>query len=268
MLSANLMAAELTWTSVGMLFLAVVALVGLRYVLIAGGGLLLVTLFEKALASKRIQARPFTRAQLMREAMASCSTVFIFAAAVVGLVLLHREFGLSQVYRDVDQHGWLWFAASIPIAILIHDFYFYWTHRFMHLPGVFEQVHRVHHLSTNPSPLAAFAFHPIEAVIEAGVLFVIALVMPIHVGALAIVMLYMIVTNVMGHLGYELLPGNLATSRWFGWINTATSHNLHHQKFNGNFGLYTMIWDRLFGTVHPTYETRYSEVTGYKPEHF
>jgi sterol desaturase/sphingolipid hydroxylase (fatty acid hydroxylase superfamily) len=147
------------------------------------------------------------------------------------------------------------------VAILLHDFYFYWMHLFMHLPGVYERVHKVHHLSTNPSPLAAFAFHPLEAVIEALAIWVIALIIPIHPVALIAVGLYSIATNVMGPSGYELLPRGLAQHPVFGWLNTATSHNQHHRTFNYNFGLYTLLWDRLFGTLHPHYVGLYQRTT-------
>jgi sterol desaturase/sphingolipid hydroxylase (fatty acid hydroxylase superfamily) len=26
-------------------------------------------------------------------------------------------------------------------------------------------------------------------------------------------------------------------------------HNLHHERFNGNYGLYFTFWDRLMGTL-------------------
>lgn len=36
---------------------------------------------------------------------------------------------------------------------------------------------------------------------------------------------------------------------WVGkYVNTSVAHNLHHPKFHGNYGLYTLTWDRLFGT--------------------
>ncbi len=185
----------------------------------------------------------------------------IFGIVFVGLFVANRRLGFFQIYSDISQFGWLWFALSIPVAVLIHDFYFYWTHRFMHLPGVFERIHKVHHLSTNPSPLSAFAFHPIEAVIEAGAVVMIALLIPIHPIALALTMLYSILTNVMGHLGYELLPRGVAVHPALRWLNTATSHNQHHRTYAYNYGLYSLVWDRLFGTLHPRYEELYDKVT-------
>jgi sterol desaturase/sphingolipid hydroxylase (fatty acid hydroxylase superfamily) len=35
---------------------------------------------------------------------------------------------------------------------------------------------------------------------------------------------------------------------------------MHHQYFKGNYGLYTLIWDRLFGTLRPDYDERFDEV--------
>lgn len=71
----------------------------------------------------------------------------------------------------------------------------------------------------------------------------------------------MIVRNVMGHAGVELHPAGMAQSKWFGWINTTTHHDLHHQSGRYNFGLYFTCWDRLMGTEHPEYVQRFETVT-------
>ncbi|MEP6859607.1 MAG: sterol desaturase family protein [Deltaproteobacteria bacterium] len=43
----------------------------------------------------------------------------------------------------------------------------YWTYRAMHHPWLFRRVHRIHHLPHNPSPWAAYAFAPGEALVHA-----------------------------------------------------------------------------------------------------
>jgi Delta7-sterol 5-desaturase len=239
----------------------VALLIGMRYAIFAGGALVLLTVFAKPLSGRRIQQGAFTRAQLLREAGYSALSILVFSAVFVVVFGLDWRFDFLKVYRDIEAHGWMWLAASVPVAILIHDLYFYWAHRAMHLPGVYDRVHKVHHLSTNPSPLAAFAFHPVEAVVEALAIVVIAAIIPIHPIALVATGLYSIATNVMGHCGYELLPRGLAQHPMFGWINTATSHNQHHRTYAYNFGLYTLIWDRLFGTLHPRYVALYDRTT-------
>ena len=44
-------------------------------------------------------------------------------------------------------------------------------------------------------------------------------------------------------------------------LNTPTNHVMHHEKMRGNYGLYFNVWDRLMGTNHPDYESRFREVT-------
>ena len=61
-------------------------------------------------------------------------------------------------------------------------------------------------------------------------------------------MAFMIVRNVMGHSGVELMPRALGDSRWLGWINATTQDELHHSLFHYNYGLYFTWWDRLMGT--------------------
>ena len=44
-------------------------------------------------------------------------------------------------------------------------------------------------------------------------------------------------------------------------MNTSVAHNLHHKRFNGNYGLYTLFWDRLMGTLRNDYDATFEEVT-------
>jgi sterol desaturase/sphingolipid hydroxylase (fatty acid hydroxylase superfamily) len=79
------------------------------------------------------------------------------------------------------------------------------------------------------------------------------LLVPMHTLGLFLFMAFMIIRNVMGHAGVELMPRALADSRWFGWINATTHHDLHHSSFHHNYGLYFTWWDRIMGTEHPAY---------------
>ena len=259
---ANVLNEHVTGVGPIVIGLLVAVIVLGRYLLFAGGALAAITLFRKPLESRRIQPVPFTRRQMRREFLYSLSSFAVFALVGLAAFRLNEAFGIFALYRQPDQYGWLWFGLSIPAALLVHDFYFYWAHRFMHLPGVFERVHKVHHLSTNPSPLAAFAFHPLEAVVEALGFIVILIVVPMHPIAFLIVSTVMITINVVGHLGYEIYPRALPSVPGGKLVNTATSHNQHHRTFTYNYGLYTLIWDRLFGTLHPRYETTYARITG------
>lgn len=247
-------ASQMGWfvwaTGAGLVVVAMTA----RYALFAGGALALTKMFDKHLAARRIQKQAFQNAQLIRELSWSLVTIVIFAGLAAVAIATRGMIGPPGLYTDIDQHGWLWFALSVPIALLLHDAYFYWTHRLLHHPRVMSLWHAVHHKSHNPSPLAALAFHPVEALVNAMGVIVIFTVLPMHIAALAAFGVLSFAFNVLGHLGYELYPQWLMTSAAGRWLNSATSHNLHHRAYKYQFGLYTLIWDRLCGTLHPHYD--------------
>jgi sterol desaturase/sphingolipid hydroxylase (fatty acid hydroxylase superfamily) len=131
----------------------------------------------------------------------------------------------------------------------------------MHHRRLFKLFHRVHHESTNPTPWAAYSFAPLEAVAQACIFPLIVFTLPIHGLAFFIFMIWQIVFNVLGHTGFEYFPKWLMRS-WLGKIlNTPTNHVQHHEKMRGNYGLYFNVWDRLMGTNHADYETRFEQVT-------
>jgi sterol desaturase/sphingolipid hydroxylase (fatty acid hydroxylase superfamily) len=229
-----------------------------RYVVIAGGALGFITIFAPRIISKRIQKIPFTLEQYRREFGYSLLSILVFGA--LALVVSSMNAGLFDFSMPSSLLEWVWAVVAVPVALLMHDFYFYWMHRAAHVPGIYEVVHKVHHLSTNPSPLASFAFHPLEAILESfGFLLVVSL-LPMSLPSFVAFSFLAFVFNVLGHLGYEFVPAKLLARDPMRWINSATSHNTHHRKFRVNFGLYTLIWDRLFGTIDPKFDVEIARV--------
>ena len=210
---------------------------------------------------RKIQQRLARNADYLREIAYSALTICI--AGFVIVFLHHPKIApYTTRYRDVSMHGWTYYFLLFPILFIMHDAYFYFTHRIMHHRKLFRWFHLVHHQSTNPSPWAAYAFHPLEALVEQGIVVIFYFTIPIHVTHLGIFFLFSIIYNVYGHLGYELYPQGFSKTQIGKWINTSTSHNQHHQYFRGNYGLYFLFWDRAFGTLRADYDTRFEEVTG------
>jgi lathosterol oxidase len=235
--------------------------VGLRYLLFAGGAwILCYWAFKRRWFHRKIVARWPQRNDLQREIRYSLLSIAIFGLVGTATLLAGRA-GWTQMYWRLDAHSWTWFVGSIIAAILIHDAYFYWTHRAMHHPRLFARFHRVHHLSTNPSPWASYAFGPLEGLVQAGIFPLVTLLVPIHPFAFGLFMLWQITYNVIGHAGYEIHPHRLMDTWWKRLLNTPTNHVMHHEKLNGNFGLYFNLWDRLMGTNHRDYEQRFRDVT-------
>lgn len=259
LLSVTLQELLTRWMLVwGMLFL--------RYTLVAGAFFLVFYVFWKQRwQHKRIQPKFPKQSQYRQEFLYSLATMCVFAC-VASLIFIVRKNGLTRIYYDIADLGWWYWGASILVAIVLHDTYFYWTHRLMHHPWLFKWVHRVHHESHNPSPWAAFSFHPLEAVLEAGILPLLVFTVPLHWSALFIFLLYMMVMNVIGHLGYEIFPKGMHGHMLGRWQNSSTHHNMHHHFVHYNFGLYFNWWDTWMKTNHPKYFETYDKMTVKKPE--
>ena len=232
----------------------------LRYAVIAGGAFFVwYRVRRDRIFERKIQRRLPAGSDYAREVAYSFVSFGVFSA--VGATIFAtplREY--TQTYQEIAEYGWAYLGASLALMILIHDVYFYWAHRAMHHPRLFRAFHAVHHRSTNPSPWAAFAFHPLEAVVEASVIFVFVFLFPVHPLAVVSWLLFMTAYNVYGHLGWEVYGAGADRRGLLQWLNTSVSHNMHHQYARANYGLYFTWCDKLFGTVDPRYHEAYEEV--------
>jgi sterol desaturase/sphingolipid hydroxylase (fatty acid hydroxylase superfamily) len=238
----------------------IASVIALRYFIIAGvAWLLFYVWLKKKWWYKKIQLKWPSNGHMLREIGYSVITTFIFSA-VPYLLLATPIRQHTLYYNNASEYGWLWFWLAFPIMLVVHDAYFYFTHRLMHHRRLFKWFHLVHHKSVNPSPWAAFAFHPLEAIVEAGIVILFLFFMPICFYHLFFFFLFMMLYNVYGHLGWELYPPSFATSSIGKWINTSVNHNQHHQYFKGNYGLYFLWWDRWLSTIRKDYDAKYNEV--------
>ena len=219
---------------------------------------------SKVLVRRKISPVMPKPRQIGRELWHSLRSIVIYGLVAVPLTYA-AWLGWTRIYGRVNQYGWGWYVASIGVMIVMHDAYFYWTHRAMHHRWFYRWVHHTHHLSTEPTPWAAYAFSPMEAVVQAGIAPVVVFAIPVHPTAFALFMVWQISFNVFGHNGYEIYP------RWFmrtpvGYIlNSPTHHALHHETYRGNYSLYFNVWDRLMGTNRPEYAERFQRATGGQP---
>lgn len=210
--------------------------------------------------ARRLQNSDPERAQVLSEIAYSMSTVVIFSAVGMGLLYAQRA-GLTRIYLSIPERGWAYLGASIAVAVLLHDAYFYWSHRLLHWRPFFRFAHHVHHRSTSPTPWAAYAFHPIEALVQAGVYVLVVFTLPMHPLALGLFLVHMILRNVIGHLGFEIWPAGFARSPLTRWHLTPTHHDLHHRFGKGNYGFYFGFWDDWCGTSRTDYADAYDGVT-------
>ncbi|GBF37150.1 sterol desaturase family protein [Leptospira johnsonii] len=237
----------------------------LRYFLFAGLAFLVFYIWKHPFQYRKIQEKNAKPSQFKKEFLYSVSSVVVYTSVTL-TVLLFRKYGYFKFYERIEDHGWGYLILSTVLILVIQDFYFYWTHRLMHTRWFYKRVHKVHHDSVTPSPWTAYSFHPWEAFIHSLIMPIVASLFPVHPLALMIFMTFQIIRNVLGHSGYEIFPYWMGTNTILKLVNSNTNHDMHHQSFRYNYGLYTTAWDYLFGTVHPEYERTFAEITSKKPE--
>lgn len=238
----------------GSIFLIIVG----RYFLIAGVfHLYFFVVGKERWMEHRLYTKEYDKQQYQREVAWSMVTAGIFSAVGALMVLVWSRGG-TRIYRGSEYPLW-WILPSLLIFLFTHETYYYWLHRWMHQPRVFRIVHRVHHDSHITSPWTAFSFHPLEGFLQAIIIPLIVMVVPIHLYALIFLLTFMTLSSVVNHLGVEIYPA------WFHryWLGRliigATHHSLHHKQFRYNYGLYFTFWDRWGKTESPVYEERFRE---------
>jgi Delta7-sterol 5-desaturase len=202
---------------------------------------------------RRIQQKQRSNPQQWwREIRQSLVSIVIFGLIDAGAYGAEQH-GLTLMYQDVGQWGVAYLVVSVVVMLLLQDTYFYWAHRLMHWKPLYRFTHRVHHDSIDTSPFTSYSFHPVEAIVEAVPNVVFAFLFPVHFWALLGYQLTDLILNVIGHLGYEIMPQCWTTHWLLRWKTPSTHHNMHHAKVNGNYGLYFRFWDVWMGTEFQDY---------------
>lgn len=249
-----------------LLTLILFIIISVRYLLVAGiFYLVFYAWFPSKYEARKINKKEYKQGQFKKEVAYSLISSLIFAVAGAFTVILWQK-GYTKVYTKMDGYGWWYLPFSLGVYMLLQESYYYWTHRWMHVPAVFKLVHKVHHDSRIASPFTAFSFHPLEGLLQAIFLPLLLLIIPIHYVVLIFLLVIMTFSSVINHLDIEIYPKN-GYRLWSQWIIGASHHSLHHKYYKYNFGLYFTFWDRIKNTESPGFKemvTLNSEKAGVK----
>jgi sterol desaturase/sphingolipid hydroxylase (fatty acid hydroxylase superfamily) len=221
--------------------------------------------FPEKWADKKINKKPYKKGQLKKEILWSITNAFIFS--IIGAItLILWQKGFIPIYVKFSLNDIWYIPLSFFAYLFLQETYYYWLHRWMHLPRVFVIVHKVHHQSKISSPFTAFSFHPIEGFLQAIFLPILLLLIPIHLYVLILILIIMSITSVINHLNIEIYPKK--SYRFLGkWVIGATHHSIHHTEFKFNFGLYFTFWDLLKKTGSPNFSELYHQMTRKQNKH-
>jgi sterol desaturase/sphingolipid hydroxylase (fatty acid hydroxylase superfamily) len=154
-----------------------------------------------------------------------------------------------------DPQPWWTFPLDIVIILMVYDFFYYFTHRFVFhdngfLGGPLLQMHAVHHRQHVPCKMDASYIHPLEVAIGLGLyvatIFVLSRFMGnFHAATIVITWVAFSEINLQNHNLWK------ADHFPFGYLNTMSQmHHNHHIKFTGgNYATISLLYDWMFGTL-------------------
>lgn len=237
-----------------------------RYFLVAGLFQLWFYRWNKEKWAKRwLGKKELDKKQFYTELKWSMVTASIFAFAGSFTAILWQR-GLTKIYLDLHDYPLWYLPISLLASMLIHETYYYWLHRWMHKPAVFKLLHKVHHDSNTTSAWTAFSFHPLEGLLQAIILPLTIMILPMHLYVLIVQLTLMTLSSVINHLEIETYPASFQNHPLGKWLIGATHHSLHHKQFKYNYGLYFTFWDKWASTESPRFKSLFEEKTTTKPK--
>src|SRR5579864_8352850 len=83
--------------------------------------------------------------QIRREVSWSLASSAIYGLPAGVVAWSWQAHGWTRIYTQVSDYSLWWLPASFFAYLLLHDAWFYWTHRWLHRPAPFRVAHAVHH---------------------------------------------------------------------------------------------------------------------------
>jgi sterol desaturase/sphingolipid hydroxylase (fatty acid hydroxylase superfamily) len=176
------------------------------------------------------------------------TTLGFLQSSVYQIVMMHLMASNKITwYSDFWRYP-LWSIFWVGFVTYWREFHFYWCHRMMHpwrrqVPifgdignFLYLNFHKVHHLSYNTGPWSGISMHPVEHFIYYTCT-LLPLFIPLHPFHFLYAKFHADISPIAGHDGFADPPGG-----------GSDYHYLHHTKFEVNYGVPLMNFDKLFGT--------------------
>lgn len=216
-------------------------------------------LLKKRLQRWRIQPKERVNAKQIKSELRNSLYTVVVSTLIILVIYGLQTKGFTKIYTDIDAYPRFYAYGGFFIFLVLDDTWFYWMHRLLHHPKIFKYIHKVHHKSIDVNPFTALSFHWAETLLLTIWIVPLSMVFPMYMPAFGIVQIWGLLDNIKSHLGYELFPSWWNTS--IGKLMTSsTHHNMHHSKFNGNYGVHFRLWDRFMGTEFSDYEDTFAAI--------
>ncbi len=233
-------------TNIAIGILAVYALlIGIYYALGAA-----VTALNRRFPARRIQDRDCPKDRVRADIIQSTKSLLVIASFTYGGMYLQE----NMLFNYTPNPGFLEIFVTFVASVLAFDAWFYWGHRLIHSKLLYQRVHKWHHLSVTPTIWSNNSDTFLDNCFLQSYFLVAVFVLPIHPYVLLAHKVFDQITGMLGHAGYEYLAGRTTRSPWP--FITTLFHDQHHEYFTCNYATSFSIWDRLMGTIHPSYDSK------------
>lgn len=183
--------------------------------------------------------------------MHSFLSVVVISVMMQGLYSLYQDH-LSRLSVHVIQSWSLGF--KIAIVLVVNDFLDWFHHVVRHKVWVFWCFHAVHHSQREMNMFTNERVHLVDQVV-ANCLVCIPMFMFSVDAPMAVY--FALLLRWYPNLYHSNIKANFGVLRYV--LVTPQSHRLHHSiepnHQDRNFGVIFSLWDRIFGTLHPSCDT-------------
>lgn len=172
------------------------------------------------------------------------------ATELVKLALLGAILAAAGAIEGWGLNVWpdaapLW--LQVPLAMVVSEFFLYWTHRFSHEHPLLWPIHAVHHSAERMHLLTSGRIHPLQSFYSWTLLVTPPLLLGANAEVLGIAALW---TSVFALFQHANIAVDLGPLSWV--LSSPDLHRWHHSKDRAascsNYGNNLIVWDLIFGT--------------------
>jgi sterol desaturase/sphingolipid hydroxylase (fatty acid hydroxylase superfamily) len=205
------------------------------------------------------KGRPWITPNLVTDA---CMGLLRFAAVTLLLgefilgsqAFVRAHFAFLETGLLDDKPAWVQFL----VFFVVMDFGYYAFHRLMHSTKTLWVFHAVHHSQRRANPMLQNRAHLLEEL-----LYIMSRAIPPTIlgGSMPAIYWFVIIEQFWSYFVHSDIKMNLGPLKYI--ITTPQYHRIHHslerRHFDKNFSGRLILWDYLFGTIHPRFD-EYPEI--------
>jgi sterol desaturase/sphingolipid hydroxylase (fatty acid hydroxylase superfamily) len=200
----------------------------------------------------------YSLASRLRGALFWAVYITITVAALTAFNALWARLGVKPLFtlslagfsasanKLVNVIGWI---VTPVLTVIVGEFFYYWFHRAQHTFRFLWVFHSEHHAIREMS--AWNSNHHVTEEIFRIPFIIVPMSLLVHVDPGFVPALAWVVIGVQGQYIHSHTRFNLGPLRYV--VADNHFHRIHHsverQHYNKNFGSFTSVWDKLFGTA-------------------